>query len=200
MKLYGSATSPYVRKVRVVVKEKQLPVEFIVADPWATDSPVPVLNPLGLVPVLERDDSSALFDSPVIVEYLDSLKTPALIPVAGDARWQVLRWAALGDGIADAAAARMVELRRAEPQRSADALKRHEAKIARAIAFVERELEDGPWLVENRLTLADIALTTAFGYVDFRYPHEWKSSHPRLAKWFAAMSARPAFAETRPPQ
>ena len=200
MKLYGSFTSPYARKLRVLIIEKQLPVEFVFANPTAADSVVPTLNPLGLVPVLVRDDGSVLFDSPVIAEYLDSLTSPALIPKAGEERWQVLRWAALADGILDVTVDRTLEARRPESQRLAATLTRHEAKIARAMDFAERELMDGPWLVANRLTLADIALATALGYVDFRYPHDWKTGHPRLAGWYAAVGARPAFVETRPPQ
>src|SRR6266566_7283371 len=136
MKLYGSLTSPYVRKVRVLIKEKQLSVEFVAVE-TASDSRIAALNPLGKVPVFERDDGLALFDSPVIAEYLDSLKTPALIPASGEARWQVLRWVALGDGVLDAAVSRVMESRRPEPQRSADAMKHQEGKIARAIAFAE---------------------------------------------------------------
>lgn len=199
MKLYGSLTSPYVRKTRTLITEKQLPVEFVAVDPRAPDSPVPNLNPLGLVPVLERDDGSTLFDSPVIAEYLDSLRSPPLIPIAGDSRWNVLRIAALGDGILDVATARTMELRRPAPQQSPATLKRQEEKIAHAITFAESHLPNGSWWVENRLTLADLALAVALEYVDFRYPHDWRSAHPRIAKWLEPISARASFRETRPP-
>src|SRR5688572_7176048 len=99
MKLYGSLTSPYARKVRILIAEKKIPCEFVAADPRSVDGPVQALNPLGLVPVLSRDDGSALFDSPVIVEYLDGLMGPPYIPAPSEARWTVLRWAALADGI-----------------------------------------------------------------------------------------------------
>src|SRR5690606_35509551 len=95
MKLYGSLTSPYVRKIRALIAEKGIDCPFEVIDPHAPDSPVPQYNPLGLVPALARDYVPVLFDSPVIAEYLDSLRAPALIPPAGEARWQVLRIAAL---------------------------------------------------------------------------------------------------------
>jgi len=198
MKLYGSLTSPYVRKLRVLIEEKRLAVEFVGVDS-AADPRVSTLNPLGKLPVFERDDGYALFDSPVIAEYLDSLASPALIPAAGEARWQVLRLAALGDGILDAAVTRLLETRRPEALRSADAMKHQEAKITRAIDFAERESGAGPWLVENRFTLADIALITALEYVDFRYPHAWRDGHPRLARWLANAASRPSFAATRPP-
>lgn len=199
MKLYGSLTSPYVRKIRILIAEKGLDVEFVVADPNAADSPIPAHNPLGLVPTLVRDDGSALFDSPVIAEYLDSLGPPALIPPAGEPRWQVLRYAALADGILDQAVARTMELRRPESERSAAANKRREQKIGRALDFAERHISAGAYLVEGRLTLADIALAVALGYVDFRYPHDWRAPRPRLAAWHGGMAARPSYATTRPP-
>ncbi len=199
MKLYGSHASPYARKVRVVVHEKQLSVELVAVE-TAADPRITALNPLGKIPVFERDDGSILFDSPVIVEYLDALATPALIPVAGEARWRALRWAALGDGIMDAAVTRVLEARRPEALRSTDVMKLQEGKIARAMAFAERELPDGPWLVEHRLSIADIALGAALEYVDFRYPHDWRHTSPRLAKWLTGVSARPAFMQTQPPK
>ena len=132
MKLYGSLTSPYVRKARVLIREKNLPCEFVVADAWAADSPIPPLNPLGKVPVLVLDNGEVLFDSPVIVEYLDALIPPALLAAAGEARWQMLRWEALADGILDAVVARLLESRRPAAQQSAQNIQRQEEKIARA--------------------------------------------------------------------
>lgn len=200
MKIYGSLTSPYVRKTRALIAEKQLACEFIVVDPHAPDSTVPRYNPLGLVPVIERDDGSTLFDSPVITEYLDSLKPPALIPPAGEARWQALRWAALADGILEQTVGRTMELRRPLAQQSADANARREQKIARALEFAEQHLPPGSFLVENRLTIADIALTVALEYIDLRYAHDWRRGFPRLAAWHAHLATRPAFVATRPPK
>lgn len=200
MKLFGSLTSPYVRKVRVLIAEKQIACDFIVADPHAADSPVPKYNPLGLVPVLVRDDGSVLFDSPVIVEYLDQLKAPAFIPASGEPRWEVLRWAALADGILDQCTARTMELRRPRPHQSADVNKRRELKIARALEFAEENISGGAYLATGRLTLADIALATALEYIDFRYPHDWRSPNPQLATWHEGMGARPAFVATQPPK
>ncbi len=198
MKLYGSLASPYVRKLRVLIAEKQLQVEFVVL-PSAADARVATLNPLGKLPVLQRDDGSTMFDSPVIAEYLDSFTAPALIPHGGEARWQVLAWQALADGILDATVARMLEGRRPPELQSTDARTHQEGKVARAIAFAQQQLGDGAWLVEDRFSLADIALTTALEYVDFRYPHAWRLAHPRLANWLLHAAARPSFAATQPP-
>lgn len=200
MRLYGSFTSPYTRKARVVALEKELRVDVIAVDVSKPGNAALAFNPLGKVPVLEREDGSALFDSPVIVEYLDSLKSPALIPLVGESRWQVLRWAALADGMMDATIARMLESRRAPEQQSPDSAKKQEGKIAQALAYAERELSGRVWLVEDRLTLADIALACALEYIDLRYTADWRAQHKRLAAWLEPVSERPAMVETRPPR
>ncbi len=217
MKLYGSLTSPYVRKCRVLIKEKALVCDFVQADAWAADSPVPALNPLGKVPVLAReaadapslargprldpigDDGSALYDSPVILEYLDSLKAPALLATAGEERWAMLRLQALADGILDATVTRLLESRRPGAQQSPENIKRQEEKIARALAFADKLPKGEAYLMQNRFTVADLCLGVALEYVDFRYPHDWRGRHPRLALWLAGIGTRPAFAETVPP-
>ena len=199
MKLYGSLTSPYVRKLRILLREKGISCEFVQADAWAADSPVPRLNPLGKVPVLERDDGSALYDSPVILEYLDSLKAPVLLAPAGEERWAMLRLQALADGILDATVTRLLESRRPPAQQSAENIKRQEEKIARALAYADGMPKGEAYLMQNRFTVADLCLGVALEYVDFRYPHDWRGQHPRLALWLAGIGTRPAFAETVPP-
>lgn len=199
MKLYGSLTSPYVRKLRVLLREKGVACEFVQTDAWAADSPVPRLNPLGKVPVLERDDGSALYDSPVILEYIDSLKPPALLAPAGEERWAMLRLQALADGILDATVTRLLESRRPGPQQSSENIKRQEEKIARALAYADSVPKGGAYLMQNRFTVADLCLGVALEYVDFRYPHDWRGKYPRLALWLAGIGTRPAFAETIPP-
>lgn len=199
MKLYGSLTSPYVRKARILIQEKKLPCEFVVADAWTANSPVPALNPLGKVPVLVRDDQTVVFDSPVIVEYLDALKPPAWLPATGEARWEMLRWQALADGLLDAVVIRLLESRRPAAQQSADNIRRQQEKITRAIEFTAQHLPKGPWLMSDRFTLADLFMGVALEYTDFRYPHDWRGRYPRLGEWLAGISARPSFVETRPP-
>lgn len=199
MKLYGSLTSPYVRKARILIGEKSLPCEFTVADAWAADSPIPALNPLGKVPVLVLDNNDVLFDSPVIVEYLDALKTPALLAASGEARWNMLRWEALADGMLDAVATRLLESRRPAAQQSADNIRRQEEKIARSLEYTAHHLGKGPWLMSDRFTLADLVMAVALEYTDFRYPHDWRSHYPQLGQWLAGISVRPSFIETRPP-
>lgn len=199
MKLYGSLTSPYVRKVRILLKEKNIPCEFIVDSPWEAHSKIPHLNPLGKVPVLVLDNGQPLFDSSLIVEYLDSLDGEPLIPARGDARWDVLRWANLGQGMLDATVTRLLETRRPAEKQDASVIKRQEMKIASALAFADQSARGDAFLVGKRFSLADIAFAVALEYLDFRYAHDWRARHPRLAQWLVAMSARSAFVDTVPP-
>jgi glutathione S-transferase len=199
MKLYGNETSPYVRKARVLALEKGIDCPLVKADYADPASPVHRLNPLGKIPVMEMADSAPLYDSPVIVEYLDSLKAPALIPAAGEPRWQALRMQALADGMVDATVARMLELRRPTEQQSAPAVQKQEAKVARGLDWAETQVRGRTWLVENRMTVADIALAVALDYIDFRYPHDWRARCPALAAWHREIRRRPSFMSTRAP-
>lgn len=199
MQLYGTLTSPYVRKVRIFAHEKQLPLEFIAEAPRDPAGHVPALNPLGKIPVLRRDDGTALFDSVVILEFLDSLARPALLPTDGEARWMVQRWHALAQGILDATVARLTETRRPAEKQMPEALTKQEAKIAASLKFAAQHLAAGPWLVGQSLTLADIAMGTALAYVDFRYSNAWRQTYPALAAWAQNMASRPSFQLTAPP-
>lgn len=199
MKLYGSLGSPYARKVRIVLAEKNIPHEFIVARGSAPGSPVPPLNPLGKIPTLLRDDGRALYDSPVIVEYLDSLGSgPKLIPEDFDGRIEVKRWEALGDGVAEATVNINHEYREPpEKQRSAEWFTKQREKIDRSLALMEKDLGDREFCFGGRFTLADIAAGYALGYLDHALPEvEWRSGHPALARFAARMATRPSFAGT----
>ena len=198
MKLYGSLTSPYVRKVRIFLMEKGIDFEFLIEGPSDAAGNVARLNPLGKVPVLVRDDDEMLFDSPMIIDYLDGISGAPLIPSSGQARWEALRWHALGQGICDAVVARLMEIRRTPERQDPQQIRRQEGKVAAALAFAESHIADSEYLVGNQLTVADIALGVALGYVDLRYAHEWREAHPRTAKWFAGFSLRPSFIETAP--
>ncbi len=198
MKLYGHATSPYVRKVRIALREKNIRFEWIEAAPSDPGNRIASLNPLGKVPVLETDDGRVLFDSALIVEYVDALGGEQLIP-EGPARLDALLWHTLGSGIVDAVVARLIESRRPENQQSQAFMARQEEKISRSIAWAD-QAEKGPaYLIGQRFSLADLGLGLALEYVDFRYPHDWRGSHPRLARWLAGISTRGSFAETIPP-
>lgn len=201
MKLYGSLTSPYVRKVRMVCMEKGLRYEMTVEGPADAAGNVARLNPLRAIPVLERDDGDVYFDSIVICEYLDSLNdTPRLYPASGEPRWQALRWHALGQGVMEATVARFVERRKPADKQDAATVTKHEARIAAAMAFANDRVPASGFIQGKTIGIADIALAAALGYVDLRHAHDWRSRYPKLAGWFQPLSERPSFTETLAPE
>ena len=200
MKLIGTLTSPYVRKVRIVLAEKKIEYDFEIDSPSDAKSKVALVNPLGKVPVLILDDETALFDSPVIVEYLDKV-TPnnKLLPAPNRERTEVKRWEALGDGLLDAATTAVYESRRLKKEQSATWINRQREKITRTVTFMSRELADKPYCVGTHFSLADIAVGTALGYLLFRFPDiDWKTDYPNLERLYEKLMQRPAFADTAP--
>lgn len=199
MKLYGSLTSPYVRKVRAFMKERNIDCEFVVEGPYDEAGNVARLNPLGKVPLIVRDDGEVLFDSPMLIEYLDALKDEALFPPPGEARWQVQRWRALGQGLCDATVARLMETRRVPEKQDAGFIRRQEGKIAAALQFAEERVDGGDYLFGERFGIADIAMGVALEYIDFRYPHDWRARHGCLARWLSHAAEHPSLKQTRFP-
>lgn len=199
MKLYGSPTSPYARKARVLIHEKQLPVEFVVEDPWTPDSPIIAKNPLGKVPVLEIAPGQYYFESALVVHFLDHVDGKSLTPTDARNYWQAQWWQALGNGIIDAVILRVLETRRPPEHQLQDRMEREAQRVHRAIALAEQTFAGGQFLLADRCTLADLVLGVALQYVDFRYPHDWRATSPRLAAWHAGIAARPSFMETLPP-
>jgi len=201
MKLIGSLTSPFVRKVRIVAMEKHIDLEFSVDVPWTPDTKVPDSNPLGKVPVLVMDDGTTLFDSRVIVEYLDTV-TPVsrLIPEGNRQRIAVKRWEALADGIVDAAALIFLErTRRAPEHQSQDWIVRQEQKVFRGLEAMSEELGEKKFCTGETMNLSDIAVGCALGYLDFRFPEiNWREAHPNLAKLAEKLFATEPFVATVP--
>ena len=200
MKLFGSETSPYVRKARVLIAEKDIACDWVLERPADPGGRFRELNPLGKIPVLERDDGEVLFDSPVIVEYLDTLGGERLIPAEGEARWQVQKFHALADGMLDSTVTRFLEGLRPEDKRMQEAIDKHEKKITDSLDYADRLMSQSEFVVGNSFTFADLALAVALEYVDFRFPHDWRGKRPALAGWLAGMSARPSFVSTQPPK
>ncbi len=196
--LIGLLPSPYVRKVCVVLAEKGIDYTMRVQGATWPNTCVPDFNPLGKIPVLVVERSPPLFDSRVIVEYLDGLKAePRLIPEAFEARIEVRRWEALSDGICDAATAIVGENRRAESERSPSYITRQFGKVERAIAEMARVLDDRTHCCGNGITLADLAAGVALAYADYRLPTvQWRAMYPALARFSDALQQRPSFQRT----
>lgn len=203
MKLIGSTTSPYVRKVRVVMAEKKLDYQFALEDVWGSDAML-ALNPLGKVPCLVLEGGETVYDSRVIVEYLDT-RSPVsrLIPESGRERTEVRTWEALADGALDAAILARLERTwngRTGEQRSEAWAARQLSRVNAAVAAMGNGLGEKPWLVGVHLTLADIATGCALAYLDFRFPEiGWREQHPNLGRLLEKLAARPSFIETQPP-
>jgi glutathione S-transferase len=198
MKILGTASSPYTRKVRIVALEKNLPVEFVVDGPLAPGSAVPGLNPLAKIPVLIRDDGQALVDSPLIAEYLDLAGDGAhLIPLVGPERFAVREWEAIADGALDAAILIRMEMLRPEPQRSAEWIDRQRGKIESVLAELDRRLGAQARCVGPTLTLADIATGCLLAYLQFRFDDgRWHERYANLGRLCAELETRPSFRAT----
>ncbi len=193
MKLLGTNTSPYVRKVRLVLLEKNIPHDYVVDPPREPGSLVSRANPLGRIPALILDDETCVFDSPVIAEYADSLNdSPILIPRNdARARMRVKRWEALADGIMDSAVAVRTESTRPAEKQEPGNINRHNNAITRALAYASDQLGARDWCEGASITLADLALVSTLLYLDLRQTErDWRGAHPNLATWFARMSGR----------
>lgn len=203
MKLIGSAASPYVRKVRVVMAEKRLDYQFVIEDVWSADTTISSANPLGKVPCLIMDGSEAMFDSRVIVEYLDTLSPVGkLIPQQSRERAEVKTWEALADGVMDAGVLWRLEAtwaHRADGERSQAWMDRQRAKVLNGIAAMAKGLADKPFCSGIHLSLSDIAVGCALGWIAYRFPDiDWRGDHPNLAKLYDKLMLRPSFADTCP--
>ena len=203
MKIIGSATSPYVRKVRIVMAEKKLDYQLVMEDVWAANSTIMASNPLGKVPCLLMEGGEAVFDSRVIVEYLDTLSPVGkLIPSQGRERAEVKTWEALGDGLVDAAILARLETTwtgRTSEQRSDAWTARQLSKITAALKAMSTGLGDKPFCSGIHLSLSDIAVGCALAYLDLRFADiNWRKAHPNLARLQEKLMLRPSFVETNP--
>jgi len=203
MKLIGSAASPYVRKVRVVMAEKRLDYQFIKEDVWSDTTTIGQSNPLGKVPCLVMEGSEAMFDSRVIVEYLDTLSPVGkLIPQQSRERAEVKTWEALADGVMDAGVLWRLEATwagRGDGERSQAWMDRQRAKVEAGIAAMAKGLGDKPFCSGIHLSLSDIAVGCALGWISFRFPEiDWRARYANLARLYDKLLTRPSFAETQP--
>lgn len=203
MKLIGSFASPYVRKVRVVMAEKKLDYRFLEEDVWSAETNVAASNPLGKVPCLVMEGGEAVFDSRVIVEYLDTLSPVGkLIPAQGRERAEVKTWEALADGLVDAAILARLEstwVGRQEGERSQAWIDRQMAKVQASLKAMSLGLGDKPYCSGIHLSLSDIAVGCSLGWLEFRFPQiDWRADHPNLARLQDKLMQRTSFADTAP--
>ena len=199
MKLVGSKTSPYVRKVRVILAERALPFEFIEESAWTAGTTVPRYNPLNKVPALVMDDGESIYDSRVICEYLDAVSGGGLLPTDPAKRAHVRRHEALGDGIADAGITAFLERKRESARQDPTWIARQLDKVGAGFDALERSLGKGPYLGGDAPDMADIACACALFWSEFRMPELGvRGKHPRIKAWAQRMESRPSFASTTP--
>ncbi len=186
--------------MRIVLLEKKIPFELVNDIPWNADTQVGTFNPLGKVPVLVLKDGETLFDSRVIVEYLEHVSPVGhLLPQDPSSRIRVRKIEALADGVTDAAALVFLEFKRPESQQSRDWMLRQQGKVFKGLEALSETLGEGQLFLGNKLTLADIAAGCCLGYLDFRFPDiKWRDAHANLAAFYEKVGARPSFRETIP--
>ena len=202
MKLIYSPTSPYVRKVRIVFLEKKVDVDLETNSVWAADTNIGTYNPLGKVPCLVLDDGEAIQDSRVITEYADALSPVSkLIPTNHRERATVKTWEALADGLVDASIlARLEKTWRPANEQSQAWIDRQMGKVHAALRQMSERLGENAWCFGNQITLADIAVGCALGYLAFRFPEiQWQSQYPNLDRLYQKLIQRASFKETEPP-
>jgi len=201
MKLLGTLTSPYVRKVRIVMMEKKLECAFILEDVSAADTTINQFNPLGKVPCLVMEDGKNLFDSSVIVDYLDTMSPVGkLIPASGRDRAEMKCWEALADGVLDAAIlVRLEQTKRPAKQQSPEWINRQMGKVSDGLRAMSKGLGEKPFCFGTNYTLADIAVGCCLGWLAFRFPDlSWHSDFPNLARLYEKLAERSSFKDTEP--
>lgn len=201
MKLFAASISPYTRKVRVVLAEKKIDCELEIVDVVPIENPVNAHNPLGKIPTLVLDDGTALYDSRVIVEFLDSVSPISrLIPDGTRDRVAVRRWEALADGVLDAGILIRYESNRDKAEQSKAWIAKQLARVHRGMKSMNDDLAERTWCHADRYSLADIAVGCCFGYLQFRSPGgvDWRAGYPNVARHHDKLMERPAFADTVP--
>lgn len=202
MKIIGSLTSPYVRKVRIVFLEKKVDIDLTLENVWADDTTIAANNPLGKIPCLVLDDGENIYDSRVIAEYADTLSPVSqLIPSNSRERATVKTWEALADGIVDASIlARLEASWRPLEEQSPAWISRQMSKIDISLRQMSLQLGENHWCHGKQITLADIAVGCALGYLLLRFPAlTWQAQYPNLDALYQRLMGRSSFTETSPP-
>ena len=193
MRLFHASGSPFARKVMACAIARGIEGQITIVPTSGEAAALSAVNPLGKLPCLVTDDGTALFDSRVICEFLDTVGDVFPMFPGHAARMRALRFQALGDGICDAAVLRRAEGNRPSEAARDQAIAVQAAKVARSLAALEA---DPP---ADHLDIGSISVACALGYLDFRFAHEpWRETAPLLSAWFAAMAQRPCLAQTQP--
>lgn len=202
MQLRYSATSPYVRKVVIAAAELGLDdkIERVTTDPWSPETDLRKSNPLSKIPCLITDEGNAIYDSPVICEYLNTIANGTLYPTETEARFKTLTLAAAADGLLDAGVLLVVErMRRPEELRWDWWIERQITNIRSAFAVLEEAADD--LITEGPITIAEVGVAATLDWIQLRHPDlDWAADFPKLKAWYDKTAARPSFKASAPPQ
>lgn len=202
MKVIGSLTSPFVRKIRIALIEKNIPFELVIDPPMDPDTKVPDFNPLGKIPVLIGDDQSIWYESDLILEYLEVLHSDTpLLPRSRPAALPVRKTLMLADGVADAGVLIFLEKRRSADKQDPEWTGWQRGKVERGLAVLESAARNKDFLHGDEFGAADIAVGCLLQWMEFRLPEiEWRNDHPSLVALNARLNTRPSFMRTTPGQ
>jgi len=201
MKLISATPSPYARKVRIALAEKDLPFQLITEVPWNSTTQTPQYNPLEKLPVLIFEDGSSVYESRFILEVIEARwPQPSLLPTGGIEQVLAARQVeVIADGICDAVVLLFWERHRPAEQQSAEWIARQRRKVDGGLRALAGIAGDRAWVVGDRFGLADIAAGTVLRYLEVRFPEQpWRRDHPNLAALSDRLEQRPSFAATVP--
>lgn len=198
MRLIIATPSPFARKIRVVVREKNIACDEDIHNPWNTDSTITELNPLGQIPILTTDDQQQIFDSRVIFDYLEKLEPAhSLLPSDPVEQIQTRKIESVGDGISDATVLLVMEAHRPKHLQSSDWMERQQKKVENSLHFLDNRLKNRNWFVGDEFTLADISVGCALSYIDLRLPYYiWREHFPNLSHFSERIEQRSSFKNT----
>ena len=200
MKLIIATPSPFARKARVVLREKNFAFEEIIDVPWNKDTLTKDFNPLGKIPILLQEDAEPLYDSTVIVQYLENLKqSPRMFPLDAKDHIQARLIEATSDGVCDAVVLIYLEHSRSENLRSSAWIKRQEKKIYKGIEYLSDNLGNKKYFLGSDFTIAEVSTISCLEYLDLRFPKfDWRTKHPNLENYWQIHKDRKSFLETKP--
>ena len=197
MKIIGSPTSPYVRKIRVLLIEKGYDdIEVVMVNPWDDPEALVSVNPFSKVPTLVLSNGVVFYDSKMIADYIEqTMQGPRMVPASGAGRWFVLQAQAHADSLLDVGVRAFLERKRPEDKQMKEKIMRDEVAVARGIGGAAKLVK----AMEAQINLGHIAIACAIGWIDFRLPHiKWRERHPALSAWYQDMQLRPSMQATAP--
>ena len=199
MKLVIATPSPFARKVRVVLREKEIDFEEIIDVPWNRDTICTNFNPLGKIPVLLQEGKQPLFDSSIIVQHIEHMnKSPAMYPSGLEDLMLAKIIETTADGICDALVLISLENTRKERLRSKDWIQRQSLKIYNGMEYLSNKLGNKIYFVVEEFTIADVSAFSCLEYLDLRLPNfDWRGKHPNLENYWQKHKNRRSFLETR---